>query len=217
MEITYLGHSSFKIKGKTASIITDPYFSESVGFHFPKSQSDIVTVSHNHKDHSASGLVEGDPFVIDFPGEYEIKGTSIFGYPSFHDASSGEKRGNNIIYLIEIENIKICHLGDLGCLPSTKILDEISVADILMIPVGGIMTIGFKEAHEIIKQIEPFVILPMHFKTEDIKQETFSKLSTLDDFLKEMGGENTEKLEKLIITKEKLPEETKIVVLERKD
>lgn len=215
MEISYLGHSSFKIKGKETTIITDPFSSDFVGLKFPKVEADIVTVSHNHKDHNFIQAVEGAPFIIDSPGEYEVKGISIFGYPSFHDSKSGAERGINNIFLIEIDGINICHLGDLGVKLTDKIVEEISIADILLVPVGGITTIGPEEAVEVIKQIEPLIVIPMHFKVEGM-DENFSKFSGVEQFLKEMGVENAEKLDKLSITKDKLPEETKVVVLERK-
>lgn len=95
MEITYLGHSSFKIKTKTAVVVTDPFPSEMLGFKFPKTEADIVTISHQHEDHNCLKLIEGDPFIISEPGEYEVKGVSVFGYPSFHDSASGAERGEN--------------------------------------------------------------------------------------------------------------------------
>lgn len=216
MEIAYLGHSAFKIKGKEITIVTDPFNPDFVGLKFPKVEADIVTVSHNHEDHNFVQAVERAPFIVDSPGEYEVKGISIFGYSSFHDAKSGAERGANNIFLIEIDGINICHLGDLGGKLTDKIFEEISVADILFIPVGGIVTIGPEEAVEVIKQIEPLIVIPMHFKVDQM-DESFAKLATVDTFLKEMGVENVEKLDKLSITKDKLPEETKVILLERKN
>lgn len=216
MEISYLGHSSFKLKGKDVTVVTDPFKPEFVGLKFPKVEANIVTVSHNHEDHNFTQVVEGAPFIIDFPGEYEVKGVSIFGYPSFHDAKSGAERGGNTIFLIEIDGINICHLGDLGGKLTDKLFEEISVADILLIPVGGLTTIGPVEAAEVVKQTEPLIVIPMHFKVEQM-DESFAKFATVEQFLKEMGAENAEKLDKLSITKDKLPEETKVIVLERKN
>lgn len=216
MEITYLGMSSFKIKGKSVTVVTDPFSSEMTGFRFPKVEAEIVTVSHDHKDHNFFQAVGGAPFIVSQPGEYEIKGVSIFGYQSFHDNKSGEVLGTNTIYLIEIDDLKICHLGDLGCSLSGKILEEISAADIMMIPVGGKVTIGPEEAAEIIKQTEPYIILPMHYKTADLNQAVFGDLLEVKDFLSDMGVDSPEKLEKLSVSKDKLPEEAKIILLERR-
>ncbi len=216
MEITYLGHSSFKLRGKTVTVVTDPYDSEFVGLKFPKTQADIVTVSHQHNDHNFTSAVEGGPFIISEPGEYEIKGVSVFGYPSFHDEKSGELRGKNIVYLIEIDGLKICHLGDLGGNLSRNIMEEIGTMDVLMVPVGGIVTLGLNETTEFIRQAEPKIVLPMHFKTEGL-EKTFDELSSLNDFLTKFGVDNPEKMDKLTIAKDKLPEETKVILLERKN
>lgn len=211
MEISYLGHSSFKIKTKTATVVIDPYSSEMVGFKFPKTEAEIVTISHQHKDHNFVQGVGGEPFVISMPGEYEVKGVSILGYSSYHDAKAGAERGKNTIFVIEAEGLTICHLGDLGSLPSSEVMEKIVGVNILMVPVGGTYTIDPEGAVEVINQIEPAIVLPMHFKSPGI-----TNLADLGEFLAEMGAEQAERLDKLSITKDKLPQETKVVVLERK-
>lgn len=213
MEISYLGHSSFKIKGKSAVLITDPFSSSMVGLKFPKVEADIVTISHSHQDHNFIAGVSGSPFVINEPGEYEVKGMSVFGFSSFHDDKSGEERGRNIIYVIDVDGIRICHLGDLGSVLNQRNLEELNGVDILMIPVGGIWTIGPKEASDVVGQIEPIVVLPMHFKVPQINEKNFGQLKSLEEFLSHMGTGIVEKLDKLSLTKDKLPAETKIVVL----
>lgn len=215
MEITYLGHSSFKLRGKSAVLVTDPFDPDFVGLKYPKTQADIVTISHPHKDHNFSEIIEGGPFIISSAGEYEIKEISVFGFSSFHDAKSGEERGKNVIYLIEMEGLKICHLGDLGSSLSSEIIEEIGVADILMLPVGGKVTIGSAEAAELIRQIEPSLVLPMHYKTSGLK-ESFDDLAPVEEFLSKMGVETPEKTDKLVVSKDKLPEEMKIILLERR-
>jgi len=215
MEINYLGHSSFKLRGKSATVVTDPFRSDFVGLKFPKTQAEIITCSHNHPDHNFAEAVEGGPFVISGPGEYELKGVSVFGFSSFHDTKAGAERGKNTIYLIEMEGLRICHLGDLGDIPAVGVIEEIGVADILMIPVGGAVTVGPLQAGELIQQIEPSIVLPMHFKAAGMK-ETFKDLAGVEEFLSKLGVESPEKLDKLLVTKDKLPEETKIILLERK-
>lgn len=218
MEIYYLGHSSFRIKGKDATVVSDPYNQVKVpdfGLKFPKVEAQVVTVSHLHPDHNAPELVEGKPFVVSGPGEYEIKGVSIFGFPSFHDGKLGKERGVNTIYLIEMDGLRICHLGDLGEMLSDQKLEEIDGVDILMIPVGGFYTIGPKEASELVTKIEPLIVIPMHFRTDKTGSE-FAKLSTVEDFLKESGVESALPLPKLVITKDKLPEERQVVLLDTK-
>jgi len=212
MEISFLGHASFKLKGKTITLITDP-FDESIGMKFPFVEADIVTVSHNHFDHNSFKSVKGDPFVIKGPGEYEVKGVEVVGVTSFHDTKKGEERGKNTIYNMKIDRINVCHLGDLGqdSLSSDQI-EEIGNVDILLIPVGGYFTIDGTAAAKITSQLEPKIVIPMHFR--DV-QTNIEQLEGPEKFLKEMGKERPETLAKLSITKEKLPEETQIILLTR--
>lgn len=213
MDISYLGHSSFKIRTKNATVVTDPYSLEMGGVKFPRTEADIVTISHPHKDHSFLEGIVGQPFIVAQPGEYEVKGISFFGYPSLHGGKTEATKILNTIFLIEADGLTICHLGDLGGTPSTKIMEEIIGTDVLMVPVGGINTLGPKEAVEIVNQIEPRIVLPMHFRMAGANEE----LAKLSEFLTEMGAEQAEKMDKLSIGKDKLPEETKVMVLERKD
>ena len=212
MEITFLGQAAFKIKGKAATVVTDP-FDESIGIKFPKITADIVTVTHDHFDHNASAKIEGDPFIIRGPGEYEVKGVEVVGVSSFHDNKRGEERGKNTIYNIKIDKINICHLGDLGqeSLTSEQI-EEIGNVDILLVPVGGYFTIDGAQASKIASQLEPKIVIPMHFKDGETK---ISELEGPEKFLKEMGKENVESLPKLSTTVEKLPEETQVILLTR--
>jgi len=215
MEITYLGHSCFRIKEKKVTVVTDPFLPSMVGFPLPKISADIVTVSHQHPDHNNVSFVEGEPFVISDPGEYEVKGISVFGYPTYHDSKSGSIRGTNTIYLIESEDLRICHLGDLGGTIPAKIIEELGEIDMLMVPVGGVYTLGPKEAVELIGQLEPKIVLPMHFKEAGINEENFGKLATVEDFVREFGKE-PERQERLTVNKGNLPQETKLVILSRK-
>lgn len=215
MDLIYLGHSSFKIKGKTASVVTDPFDSKMVGLKFSPVEADIVTVSHNHADHNQIQLVKNVKKIVDGPGEYEIQGISILGFNSYHDTKKGEARGRNTIYVFEVDGFRIAHLGDLGHHLSEELVENIGDIDILMIPVGGVYTIGSSEAAEIIRDIEPAIVIPMHYKVEGINPESFSKLEPVESFLKEVGIP-VEKLPKLLLKKEELGEEQKVVLLEKK-
>jgi len=216
MEIKFFGHSSFKIKGKAVTIVTDPY-NPSVGFKFPKVEAEIVTISHDHQDHNQRESVGGKPYVIAGPGEYEIKDVSVFGLQTFHDESQGEKRGTNTAYRIELEGMSLCHLGDLGHSLSSNQLGELNGVDVLFIPVGGVYTIGPKRAVEVITQIEPKIVVPMHYRVAEQKgNETFAQLSGVDEFLKEIGEEVSPQ-PKLMISLDQLPSEREVVVLERKE
>jgi len=217
MDITYLGHSSFKIKTKTASVITDPFDSQMVGLKYSGVEGEIVTVSHNHSDHNAIDKVTGVKKVVEGPGEYEIAGVSIIGYKSFHDGKKGEEKGKNTIYVIEAEGLRIAHLGDLGHSISDELVDEMGAIDILMIPVGGTYTIGPKEAVEITSKIDPYFIIPMHYKVPEINEVNFAGLEPKETFLKEIGV-TVEILPKFIIKKEDIIDDqgTKVIVLEKK-
>lgn len=215
MDITYLGHSSFRIKGKAATIVTDPYDSEKVGLKFPKHvEADIVTVSHDHEDHNAVGVVDGSPFLIKGPGEYELKGVGIVGVSVFHDDEKGEKRGRNIMYRIEIDGVSIVHLGDLGHLLSSAQVDELDGVNILFVPIGGVYTIDPAQAAAVVNDIDPAIVIPMHYGREELDPNAFAGLSGLPQFLKEMGKEGVVAQPKLSVTKDKLPAEMQIVVLE---
>ncbi len=211
-----MGHSSFKLRGKSATVVTDPYDPEFVGLRYPKTEADIVTVSHCHSDHNFISIVGGGPFVISLPGEYEIKGVSVFGFSSYHDDKQGTEKGKNVIYLIEIDGLRICHLGDLGGGLSAELIEEIGTVDVLCIPVGGKVTLEPNEAVELINQIEPSIVLPMHYNLPSMNQKIFGDLKPVDEFLSKMEVEDKTVLDKLTISKDKLPEETKVVILERK-
>lgn len=213
MDIYPLGHSSFRIKGKSASIVMDPFDPNAVGLKFPKVDADIVTISHDHKDHNSAILVEGNPYVVSGPGEYEIKGVHILGVSVFHDDKMGAERGKNVMYQYIIDGLTLVHLGDLGHKLTSEQAKEIGTCDILFIPVGGNYTIGSDIASEVSAQFEPKIIIPMHFKKPGLKPD-FDDLDGVDKFLKEMGKEEVTPTAKLSITKDKLPEDTEVVVLE---
>jgi L-ascorbate metabolism protein UlaG (beta-lactamase superfamily) len=215
MEITYLGHSSFKIKGKKTSVVTDPFDSALVGLKFPKNvEANIVTVSHDHKDHNAADQIGGSPFIIRGPGEYEVQGISIIGVPSYHDDQKGKERGKNTIYSIEVDGVHICHVGDLGEMLTDKEVEALGTVNILLIPVGGTFTISAKQAAELIAEIEPSIVIPMHYGREELNQKEFADLDPVSVFTKLMGAETVVPQPKLSITKDKLPEQMQVVVLE---
>lgn len=215
MDITYLGHSSFKIRGKSATIVTDPFEPSIVGLKFPKHVgADIVTVSHDHADHNATSVVEGTPYIVNGPGEYEVKGVGIVGFSVFHDAEKGIKRGKNTIYRIEIDGVSIVHLGDLGHILDNGQVESLDGVDVLMVPVGGFYTITAEEAAQVVSEIEPAIVIPMHYGRPELDQKSFGNLTTLVGFLKGMGKEGMTPLPKLTLTKEKLPEEMQVILLQ---
>lgn len=218
MTITYHGHSCFKLKGKLGTVVTDPYDS-SIGFTSSALSADIVTISHDHSDHNASSKVKETsrrekPFVIDFPGEYEVGGISVFGTKVFHDDEKGAKRGQNIIQVILIDGIRICHLGDLGHELTEAQISKVGPIDVLFLPVGGVYTIDPQRAIKVARSLDPSIIIPMHYKTPEHATEMFGELKTVEEFLNEYGTE-VKPVEKLSLDATRLPEETELVVLSR--
>lgn len=217
MQISWKGQACFQLgisikKDEQLKLVIDPY-GESTGLSLPSLEANVVLVTHEHEDHNNKKGVKGDPFIISFPGEYEIKGVFVQGIASFHDDKQGKERGLNTIYTIEGEGIRVCHLGDFGQKELTsEQLENIGDVDILLIPVGGVYTINGKEAQKIISQLEPKIVIPMHYLLAKLKY----KLNPVEDFLRTMGAKKTEAQEKLTIKEKDLAqerEETEIVVL----
>ncbi|MFA5249232.1 MAG: MBL fold metallo-hydrolase [Candidatus Paceibacterota bacterium] len=213
MKIIWRGQSCFQLsstnkKGdKPFLVVIDP-FSEEVGFKLPKTEADVLLITHNHFDHNNVKGVLGNsdkaPFVISAPGEYDVGDVFVQGVPSWHDDNKGKDKGPNTIYVLKIEDLKICHLGDLGQKElSEKELSDIGEVDILMIPIGGGATIEAKDAAKIISQIEPKIAIPMHYDLPKLKV----KLDGLENFLRVMGSKDIAAQDKLAIKKKDLPEE----------
>ena len=210
MDISWLGHSCFKIRGKEVTVLTDPY-NESIGYAWPSATADIVTISHGHEGHSNAAGVGGEPKVISRPGEYEVRGVFIIGLPTFHDAEEGRTRGRNTCYVMEIDDIRVCHLGDIGHVPSSRYVQEISGVDVLFAPAGGVSTIDAKAMAETVRLVNPKIVIPMHYRTEVV-----TWLDPLSKFTTEMGLAEVIPQPKLSFTRSGLPSDgTKVMVLER--
>lgn len=208
MDITWLGHSCFIIKGKEKTIITDPCHPD-LGYSSGEPKADIVTLSHFHPGHSYVEGVANEPKQIKGPGEYEIGGTFITGIATFHDNQKGEIRGKNTIYVIEVDGINLCHLGDLGHRLTLQLIGELGAVDVLFLPVGEISTIPVDIAVETVRQLNPRIVIPMHYKTEAL----VGNLEPLDKFLRKMEIREAEAKPKLSITPSSLPTSLQIVVL----
>lgn len=210
MEITWLGHSCFRVRTRDAVIVMDP-FSKFGGLDMGRPRADIVTVSHDHPGHSYTAGVKGnpEPKIVSGPGEYEISGIFITGIRTYHDAEQGAKHGKNTVYLLESESMTFAHLGDLGHALNDTQADLMSNVDILFVPVGGGNSLDPVKASEVITQIDPQVVIPMHFKTNE-KQTT---LAGVEQFCKEMGLTDWKREERLTIRKSDLAENTQVMVL----
>ena len=211
MVITWYGQSCFKLQTGDLVGVIDP-FSKDIGLTPPRFRADFVLVTHDHFDHNNTESIPENPLIIRGPGEYEIKGVSMRGIQTFHDAVEGKERGLNTIYVIEMEGITLCHMGDFGEKAIREdVLENIGDVDILMIPVGGTYTIDEEEAAKIVNQIEPRVVIPMHYKVPGLKVN----IESVEKFLKEMGVRLQEAEERYTIKQKDLPQDDRKVVVLR--
>jgi L-ascorbate metabolism protein UlaG (beta-lactamase superfamily) len=209
MDITWLGHSCFRLKGSHTTVITDPY-PPGLGYSLGKPAAHIVTVSHQHEGHSYVQGISDEPRRVTGPGEYEISGVLIIGIATFHDREKGRERGKNTVYVVEIDEISICHLGDLGHVLNAEQVEEIDKVDVLLLPVGGVSTIGASMAAEIVRQLEPKVVIPMHYKTQALSRG----LEPVERFLNEIGIKQIDPQPKLSVTRSNLPPTIQVFLLD---
>ena len=209
MDLTWLGHGCFRLRGRSAVAVTDPY-PPTLGLKLPKLEANLVTVSHAHDNHSYVQAVK-DARLVDTPGEYEVAGITVTGFPTYHDAARGEERGRNTVFVIEVDDVRVCHLGDLGHRLEDALLDAIGTIDVLLAPVGGGSSLDAARAAEVVRQVEPKSVVPMHYALPGLRKE----LDPLDRFLKEMGVAEVEPLARLSLQASAAETETtRVVVLD---
>src|SRR5215471_301979 len=223
MEISWLGHACFQLRGKNVTLITDPFspshdksgsyadLPQGEPRRLGKVNASIVTISHNHPGHNFAEGVGGNPRVVRGPGEYEISDVLITGVASYHDNKRGQERGRNTIYIIHMDDLVICHLGDLGHTLQEEQLEEVADADILLIPIGGGATLNGAQAAEVISQVEPHIIIPMHYS-----HDASETPDPLDKFSREMGIEVINTQPKLTVTRNSLPAEPQVIILSQR-
>jgi L-ascorbate metabolism protein UlaG (beta-lactamase superfamily) len=209
MEITWFGHSCFRIKGKEAVVLMDPC-SETTGYALGKVQANMVTISHAHPGHSHLDTLQEGYRAIKGPGEYEIKDTYITGIATFHDDVQGKKSGKNTVYVIEMEGVTFCHLGDLGHPLTPEVTGELGSINVLFVPVGGHSTIWAQAAADLVRNVNPGIAIPMHYKTEAEKAE----LEFPERFLKELGIKDLVSQPKFVVTRTNIPASTQVVLLD---
>ncbi len=168
MKIKWIAHSCFHITLSNGKVLLFDPFGEGIGYEMPRLAADYVFCSHGHFDHNGTAGIEPGFALFDAPGHYEAEELSIDGIPCWHDDAQGKKRGSNIIFKVKAEGVTLAHLGDLGHLLSPETAAQLADVDVLMIPVGGNYTIDAEQAFEICKQLEPNVILPMHYRTPSL-------------------------------------------------
>src|SRR3989344_3406501 len=202
MVIQWYGQSCFKITSGEFILAIDP-FGRETGLTPPRFKADVLLVTHDHEEHSNIEAIQGEPFLIKGPGEYDVKDITVQGLQSFHDKRKGQDRGLNTIYVIEIEDVRVCHMGDFGEGELREDLREkLGEIDILLIPVGGVYTIDAEEASKIVSELEPKIVIPMHYRIEGLNY----KIDQVEKFIQEMGEKKIEPEERLVIKKKSIEE-----------
>ncbi len=209
MEIFWYGLSCFRFKSRQLTIVADP-FSPEVGLTHSPVRAQVVTISHDAPGHHHLKAVRGYEHVFDGPGEYEVNGVFITGVATYHRGQPG-KRERNTAFLYEFDDLSIGHLGDLGEMLDRKQIEAFNSPDVLMVPVGGGDTLDASKAVEVITELEPRIVIPMHYAQPGLKL----KLDPLEKFLKEMGTETMEPMPSLKLRRSDVAgDETRVVLLE---
>jgi L-ascorbate metabolism protein UlaG (beta-lactamase superfamily) len=215
VEITWLGHSCFRLRDRTATVVTDPY-GKDLGLNLVRVRADIVTVSHEAEDHNYVKGVKGDFQVLTGPGEYEVSSIFVTGLELRGDRKAKKEAAagpRNTVFLFEFDDLTVCHLGDLNLVPTQAQVEEaLGEVDVLLVPVGGGDTVNAAQAAEVVSLLEPHIVVPMHYHVPDTNQ----KLDTVNKFLKEMGLDKVAPQEVLKVSRSGLPDETQVVLLELK-
>jgi L-ascorbate metabolism protein UlaG (beta-lactamase superfamily) len=214
VEITWLGHSCFRLRDRAATVVTDPY-GKDLGLNLVRVRADIVTVSHDAEDHNYVRGVKGDFQVLTGPGEYEVSSVFVTGLELRGDRKKKEAASvpRNTVFLFEFEDVTICHLGDLNIVPTQAQVEEaLGEVDVLLIPVGGGESLNASQASEVVSLLEPHIVIPMHYHVPD----SAAQLDPVGKFLKEMGLDKVPPQEVLKVSRSGLPDETQIVLLELK-
>lgn len=215
MDITWYGHSCFRITQRNfATIVTDPFDHKVVGYSSLKLKADVVTLSHEAPGHNNVSAVDCEK-ILPGPGEYEIGGVFIQGI-AMYDRDVEDPR-YNVVYVINYDGITVVHLGDLDHVPSQSEIENLGEIDVALVPVGGGTALNASQASEVISLIEPSIVVPMHYKTDYTKLD----LDLVERFLREMGVSDIEELEELdslkVTAKSSLPEQTQVMVLAVKE
>jgi L-ascorbate metabolism protein UlaG (beta-lactamase superfamily) len=209
MDLTWLGHACFRIRGREGIVLTDPPDPKS-GHAIPKTEAHLVTMSHDHPGHSSMKSVGGEPVVLSGPGEYEVQEILVTGIGTFHDDEKGAQRGTNTVFAIRMDDLTVCHLGDLGhAIPATD-LERVGEIDVLLLPITGAETnLSAALAAEVVHQLEPKVVVPMSYDPDAKKKD-----SPFDRLLHELGVKELTPVPKLSVTRSSLPTELQVVALD---
>jgi len=215
MDITWLGHACFRLRGRDVTILTDPYEGDDWGYPPLSALANVVTVSNSHPHHAGLSGIEGQPRVLRGPGEYDIGGALIWGVRTEPGPDSNCSRLlKNTACVIQLEDLTVCHLGDLAHAPlSAEELTRIKDSDVLLVPVGGYCTINATQAAGIVSQVEPRIIVPMHYATDETTGHV--QLDDVARFCRELGASEVAPRNRLNVTASSLPSEPTVMLLER--
>ena len=209
MDLTWLGHACFRLRGREGVVLTDPPDPKS-GHAIPRTEATLVTMSHDHAGHASLRSVAGEPVVLRGPGEYEVHEVLVTGLGSFHDEEKGAVRGRNTVFAIRLDDLVICHLGDLGHALAAADIEKLGDVDIALVPIcGPDINLSAARAAEVVQQLEPKVVVPMSYDPDDKKKDTpYMRL------LHELGVKDLEVVSKLSVTRSTLPDNLQVVALD---
>ena len=207
MDITWLGHSCFRLHDADMVVVTDPY-PASVGLRIDNRPASVVTVSNTHPNHNHSEGIEGEPKVFSDPGEYEYNGVTARGVMTpLADGQLQEQR--NVAFSIEIGDINVCHLGDLSMPMTTRIIDELKPVDVVLVPTGGHCTLDMDQVYQTLQDLDAKIVIPMHYKTEGVNVE----IDPIDNFVRRMGVDEVQAQPRLVVTTSNLGTDMRVVVM----
>jgi L-ascorbate metabolism protein UlaG (beta-lactamase superfamily) len=216
VDLSWLGHACFRLRGRDVTILTDPYEGSDWGYPPLALSANVVTISNDHPHHAGLSGIEGKPRVLRGPGEYEIGGALLWGVRTHRRAADANPAGamRNTAFVIQLEELTVCHLGDLSDAPlNAEELARVKDADVLLIPVGGNCTINATQAAAVVAQVEPKLIVPMHYATDETRGHL--ALDEIERFCKELGATEATPRARLSITPSSLPSEPTVVLLEK--
>jgi L-ascorbate metabolism protein UlaG (beta-lactamase superfamily) len=214
VDITWYGHSCFRIREGGVTVICDPYDKKATGLSLPRVKADIVTISHDQPGHNHAEAVGGEPKVLRGPGEYEIKNVVITAMTTYHKADGGALPERNVAFFFDFDGFTVGHLGDLGQIPQQRQVEDLGEVDVLLVPVSGRNTLDAARITEVISLLEPKIVVPMHYQHPGLTRELAESLEPVDKLLKELGISEPQTESMLKLTKSSLPEETQVILLE---
>ena len=207
MEITWLGHSCFRLRSDESVVLTDPY-PLSLGLKPDARPSTVVTISNTHPNHSSVEDLVGEPRVFTAPGEYEFSGISVRGVMTQLPPDTATDQ-RNVAYSIELDGVNICHLGDISQPLSTRQVDELSPVDVLLVPTGGGCTLDLDQVLQLMQDLGPKVVIPMHYSVPPVD----ATLQGVDVFLSRMGLSEVQTQPRLVVTASNLSPDMRVVLL----